>query len=118
MIESFTAPVFDASLWPDQIWQDYIAPIITGDGYYREASLCSYGIWPQKRIPEGVKKFSTMNARVETLGSRKSFKKPWLDGQLCLVPLTRFYEPHWLTGKHERWGIGMVDESPFAIAEL
>ena len=93
MTESFTAPVFDAPLWPDLIWQVYIAPINAGDGYYRKASLCSYGTWPQKGIPEGVKKFSMTNARVEMLGSRKRFKEPWLDGQLCLVPLTKFYQP-------------------------
>lgn len=118
LVESFSSPELDAPLWPEQIWQDYIAPIIKGDGESREASLGSYGMWPQKRIPEGVKKFSTMNARAETLGSRKSFKKPWLEGQLCLVPVIRFYEPNWETGKHERWGIGMADGSPFAVAGL
>lgn len=118
LIDSFAAGAFEAPLWPEQIWQDYIAPIIKGDGEAREVSLATYGIWPQKRIPEGVKKFSTMNARAETLGGRKSFKRPWLDCQLCLVPIMRFYEPNWETGKHERWAISMADGSPFAVAGL
>lgn len=118
LVESFSAPAFDAPLWPEQIWKDYPAPIIKGDGLIREATVGTYGIWPQKRIPEGVRKWDTMNARSETLGQLKSFKKPWMDGQLCLVPLTKFYEPNYESGKYERWGIGMADGSPFAVAGL
>lgn len=40
------ADTFDASVpgnlsWPDEVWQDYDAPIITGDGHMRIASVAS-----------------------------------------------------------------------------
>ena len=73
---------------------------------------------PKKHIPPGVKKFTTMNARAETVGQLRSFSKPWRLGQLCLVPMTGFYEPNWETGSAVRWRIGMADKSPFAVAGL
>lgn len=59
-----------------------------------------------------------MNARGETVGAKRSYAKPWREGQLCLVPMNHFYEPNWESGKHERWKIGMADGSPFAVAGL
>lgn len=118
LVESFAAPVFDAPLWPEQVWQDYIAPIIKGDGESRESSIASYGMRPKRRLPEKIKYLTTMNARIETVGERDSYKKFWNTGQLCLVPMLRFYEPNYESGKHERWGIGMADGSAFAVAGL
>jgi len=118
LVESFGAPVIDAPLWPEQIWQDYIAPIIKGDGESRESSIASYGMRPKRHLPEKIKSLTTMNARIETVGERQSYKKYWNAGQLCLVPMLRFYEPNYESGKHERWSISMADGSPFAAAGL
>lgn len=105
--------------WPAQTWQDYSAPIIRlGTDGQRETVLASYGLVPQKKIPPHVKKFSTMNARTETVGTLRSYAQPWRDGQLCLVPMLRFYEPNWETGAHVRWGIEMRNSAPFAVAGL
>ena len=118
LIEAFTTPIFDSPEWPEQVWQDYLAPIITGDGTIRQALVGTYGMVPKRKIPEGVKKYTTMNARIEDVGARRSYSKAWREGQLCLVPLMAFYEPNWETGKHIRYRIGMADESPFAVAGL
>jgi len=117
------ADTFDASVpgnlsWPDEVWQDYDAPIITGDGHMRIASVASYGMMPRRHIPDGVKKFTTMNARSETVGAKRSYSKPWREDKLCLVPMHQFYEPNWESGKHERWKIVMADGSPFAVAGI
>lgn len=104
-------------IWPDEIWQDYAAPIIVRDDE-RRVLVGSYGMVPKRHIPAGVKKFTTMNARSETIGKLRSYSRPWRDGQLCLVPCHAFYEPNWETGKHVRWRIGMADGSPFAVAGL
>lgn len=116
MVETFSAPVFDDQLWRDQIWQDYIAPIIKGDGDNREASIASYGFIPKQH--QGKKRLATMNARIEEVGSKRSYEKFWRAGQLCLVPLMKFYEPNWESGKHIRYSIGMADDSPFAVAGI
>ena|SRR5450830_759099 len=118
LADTFNATVPDNLSWPDEVWQDYAAPIITGDGNTRTVSVASYGMVPKRHIPDGVKKFTTMNARSETLGAKRSYSMPWREGQLCLVPMNQYYEPNWETGKHERWKIGMADGSPFAVAGL
>lgn len=118
MVETFNAPVADQLDWKEEIWQDYAAPIITGDGTMREGHLATYGMVPQSQIPEGVRKYSTMNARAETVGEKRSFSRAWKDGQRCLVPLIHFYEPNWETGKAVRWKIGMADGEPFAVAGI
>lgn len=105
--------------WRDEIWQDYVAPIIlAGENGQREAKLASYGMVPKSRIPAKVKKYTTMNARSESVGSLRSYSQAWKAAQLCLVPMQWFYEPNWETGKHIRWRIGMADGSPFAVAGL
>lgn len=37
---------------------------------------------------------STLNARVETLSERPSFRESFKRGQRCLIPVDGFYEPH------------------------
>ena len=105
--------------WPSETWKDYPAPIIraTADGA-REACLATYGMVPRKLIPAGVKVFDTMNARAETIGERRSFSGPWRKAQLCAVPMSCFYEPGYESGKAERFGIGMRDDSLFNVAGL
>jgi len=104
--------------WKAEIWQDYAAPIIVGDEHGRDALLALYSMAPKNHMPPGVKRFSTMNARAETIATLRSYAKPWHDGQLCLVPMTAFYEPNYESGKAERWRIAMADGAPFAVAGL
>jgi putative SOS response-associated peptidase YedK len=73
---------------------------------------------PRRHIPPGVKPFDTMNARAESLGEKRSFAPAWRRSQLCAVPMTCFYEPNYESGRAERYGIGMRDESVFFVAGL
>lgn len=120
MEKTFSAPVVDQPEWPSEVWQDYLAPIILGDGDTRVTRVASYGIVPQKRKPPAVKRFSTMNARSETVGEKRSYSKAWREGQLCLVPCMYFYEPKWFDDDtvHVRHRIGLSDGQPFAVAGL
>jgi putative SOS response-associated peptidase YedK len=108
----------DAS-WPEEAYQDYLAPIIlpTDDGG-RTAVLAGYSMVPKQHIPAGVKRYSTMNARAETIGQLRSYASAWKKAQLCLVPMQCFYEPNWESGQHERWRIGLADRRDFAVAGL
>lgn len=104
--------------WESQIWQDYLAPIIRRSESGREVVLASYGMVPKRHLPPNDKGRTTMNARAETIGEKRSFSKQWRECQLCLVPMVEFYEPNWETKKHERWAIGTADGEPFAVAGL
>jgi putative SOS response-associated peptidase YedK len=116
-------PIFKAMMpngldWPNEIYNDYDAPIIRRGADGNEVILASYAMVPKRHIPPGVKKFSTMNARAETIGEKRSYAKPWRDGQLCLIPMESFYEPCYETGVPVRWRIGMADQASFAVAGL
>jgi putative SOS response-associated peptidase YedK len=105
--------------WPDETYQDYLPPIILPkENGGRLAVLANYSMVPRQHIPAGVKRYSTMNARAETIGQLRSYASAWKKTQLCLVPMQCFYEPNWATGKHERWRIGMADQHDFAVAGL
>ncbi|GGX24535.1 SOS response-associated peptidase [Undibacterium macrobrachii] len=119
LVEKFAAIDQTGDDWRPEIWQDYAAPFITHDHLKRRrAQLGSYGMIPKNKIPAGVKRFSTMNARAETIGQLRSFAQAWRMGQRCLIPLQNFFEPNYETGKAERWQIGVKDHSDFAVAGL
>ena len=102
-----------------EIWQDYAAPIIRqSEQQQREVLLANYSLIPKSHLPAGSKRFSTMNARAETIGQLRSYARPWRNGQLCLVPMQDFFEPCYESGKAERFRIGLKDETDFAVAGL
>lgn len=105
--------------WNVEVWQDYDAPIIRHDDQgRRQALLGAYSMIPKSRMQPGVKRFSTMNARAETLGSLRSYAPSWHGGKLCLVPMQNFFEPNYESGEAERWRIGLIEEPDFAVAGL
>jgi hypothetical protein len=59
--------------YPPETWPDYPAPIIVGnsDGS-RQALVGTFDMVPKSRIPPGVYKFDTTNARLETVGEKRS----------------------------------------------
>jgi putative SOS response-associated peptidase YedK len=88
--------------WKAEVWQDYAAPIVrAGEANKPELVLATYGMVPKRRAPPGVA-LSTMNARAETIGQKRSFAVAWRNSQTCLVPTHSFYEPNWETGRAQR----------------
>lgn len=105
--------------WRPEAWQDYDAPFITHDHLrQRRVQVGKYSMVPKSKMPPGVKRFSTMNARAETIDQLRSFAQPWKLGQRCLIPLQSFFEPNYESGRAERWEIGMHDAKDFAVAGL
>lgn len=104
--------------WENEIWQDYAAPFITHDALKRRQALRgSYGLIPKAKLPPG-KRFSTMNARAETIGELHSYARPWREGKRCLIPLQNFFEPNYESGVPVRWQIGVEGNTDFAVAGL
>ena len=118
LVQDFQVSAPPAAQWKPETWQDYDAPILLGQQRARQAVLGTYSMIPKIHLPPGVRRFSTMNARAETIATLRSYAQPWRDGQRCLVPLTGFYEPNYESGRAERWCIHRSDGAPFAVAGL
>ena len=105
--------------WRDEIYQDYPAPLLrrAPDGS-RAACIATFGMVPKAKTPPDAKRYTTMNARAETLGERPTYRSAWTKQQLCLVPCEAIYEPNYESGKHVRFRIGLASGEPFAIAGL
>lgn len=118
LFEAFTdfpVPVFD---YPPETYKDYRAPILRMSAGARSTDPATFAMVPRRRIAPGVKVFDTMNARVESVGEKRSYSGAWRRLQLCLIPCASFYEPNYETGAPVRWRIGLATRQPFAIAGL
>ncbi|MFJ9531273.1 SOS response-associated peptidase [Herbaspirillum sp. NPDC101396] len=104
--------------WPPEVWQDYSAPLVRNVDGVPQLILGTYGMIPKRKLPPKSKRYSTMNARAETIGELRSYAKAWREGQRCLLPTKCFYEPSYESGKAERYAIGMADDEPFCVAGL
>lgn len=60
----------------------------------------------------------TYNARTETVHEKPSFKNAWYRSQFALIPVQTIYEPRYVNGKAERWGIFRKDGLPFLVAAI
>jgi putative SOS response-associated peptidase YedK len=117
--EKFNANLDTDLDWKTETWQDYAAPFIRHDqNHQRQVIVGTYSMIPKIKILSGVKRFSTMNARAETIHQLQSYAKPWNEGMRCLVPMQDFFEPNYESGKAERWRIGLLNESDFAVAGI
>lgn len=68
-----------------------ILRVLRDRGGVRELEPMRWGLVPY--WARGISpKFSTINARVETLTTAASFKGPWSRGQRCIFPAAGFYE--------------------------
>lgn len=93
------------------------APIIISDGKKIRAVTATWSLvptWWKQDLQE--KKFSTFNAKSETITTTKSYSGP-VEKLRCLVPLHAYYE--WKRDgkvKQGAYAIGMNDQSLFALA--
>lgn len=131
IVETFHADIDTDASWPPEAWQDYLAPIIRHDEDGRRmASLAAYSMVPKQHLPPAlpkgekrrVKRFETMNCRIETIGALRSYRSAWAASDLCLIPMRNLMEPFYgEEGENERsvrWRIEMADGKPFAVAGI
>ncbi|WP_186121508.1 SOS response-associated peptidase [Burkholderia gladioli] len=111
----FLGPLYDREPWKQEIYPDYLAPIVRAAGDGAEAVLANFGMIPKAHQPPG-KRYMTVNARSETVGEKPAYRAAWRAGQRCLIPASWIYEPNWETGKHVKYRIGLAGWRPFCIA--
>jgi putative SOS response-associated peptidase YedK len=93
-------------------------PVIRSVEGERRGSLMRWGLIPffARGVPP---KYSTINARIETVQTAASYRGPWSRSQRCIVPAAGFYEWHVLgDGKKQPFYIGCADQPVFGFAGL
>lgn len=60
----------------------------------------------------------TYNARSETVMDKPIFKRAWYNNQFALIPVQTIFEPKYIEGKADRYGIEREDGEPFTVAAL
>ncbi len=63
-------------------------------------------------------RYSTINARVETMRGSPAYRGAWKHGQRCLVLARGFYEWQEVAGRKQPWFITCADQPTFAFAGL
>lgn len=88
-----------------------------GDGV-REGVMLRWGLIPAWAHGEPTR-YSTINARVESLSKAASYRRPWARGQRCLIPALGFYE--WREtagGRKQPYFIRLAGGEPFGLCGL
>lgn len=92
-------------------------PIVTNDKS-DVFQLYEWGLMPSWAKDKTFQK-NTLNARIETIGEKPSFKQ--VLSNRCLIPATGFYEWQWLDtqGKNkQKYFLSVQDQEAFAFAGL
>jgi putative SOS response-associated peptidase YedK len=93
-------------------------PIMRRKADAHEAAMVRWGLIPYFAKGEPGK-FSTINARIETLESAASYRGPWKRGQRCIQPASGFYEWHIdAHGRKAPYLITVADQELFGFAGL
>ncbi|MBU3845592.1 MAG: SOS response-associated peptidase [Candidatus Acinetobacter avistercoris] len=95
----------------------YDAPIMMNGADQFELDVGKFGLLPHwsKELKFGR---HTYNARTETVAEKPSFRSAWKNDKFCLVPVQEFYEPKYIDGKPQWYGISREDEQPFTVAAI
>lgn len=93
-------------------------PVVREKNGEREGLTVRWGLIPF--FARGVAgKYSTINARIETMDSTASYRGPWQRGQRCLQVACGFYEWHEdAAGRKVPYYIHLQDQAIFAFAAL
>lgn len=100
-----------------QVWKSYAAPMVRKGEDGRELLLGEFGLLPFWSKERKIK-YSTFNARSETVKTASSFKTPWAKRQRCIIPADWVVEPDWRTGKNIPTAIARADGEPMGLAGL
>lgn len=93
-------------------------PAIRVDDGAAHAVPLRWGLVPffAKGVPG---KYSTINARIETIETGASYRGPWKRGQRCILPALGFYEWHVdAAGRKQPFFIHLGDQPVFGFAGL
>lgn len=107
-------PTFDYKM---DIYPEDLGPILISPEQKIEWRAARFGLVPfWAKDLNAVQ--STYNARVETVADKKSFKHAWNKNQFALVPVEVIFEPKYIDGHAQWYGIYRQDKKPFTVAAI
>ena len=113
---------FDCELpdtpWREEAYPAYPVPFIYLKDGKAKCELAQFGLVPHWATDKKKFGLRTYNARSETVHEKPSYRTAWRERRFGIVPVERFYEPNWETGKAQRWGIYRSDGEPTCIASI
>lgn len=104
--------------WRAETYPTYAAPFIYLKDGLPKCELAQFGLVPHWAPDKKKYGLRTYNARSETVHEKPSYRTAWRERRFGIVPVERFYEPNWETGKAKRWGILRSDNEPTCIASI
>lgn len=107
-------PTFE---YKSDVYPGYDCPLIFSNNGNIEWRSVKFGLIPKWKHDLKYSRF-TYNARTETVATLPSFQHAWAKSQFALIPVEKIYEPKYMDGKAERWGIYREDGMPFTVAAI
>ncbi|MEX1066631.1 MAG: SOS response-associated peptidase [Aquisalimonadaceae bacterium] len=92
-------------------------PIVRLADREREGVMVRWGLVPSWAKGEPPR-YSTINARAETIETAATYRSPWRRGRRCLVPALGYYEWQVVDGRKQPYFIRLAGGEPFALAGL
>ncbi|KTF08038.1 protein containing DUF159 [marine sediment metagenome] len=114
----FTSHQLDFDFKVD-VYPNYDAPLLfaNADDEQMQWRQARFGMVPKWADSLNITRY-TYNARSETVHTKPSFRDAWLGSQFALIPVQTIFEPKYVDGKAQRWGIQRTDQAPFTIAAI
>ncbi len=92
-------------------------PVVRHAGDGNDCELLRWGLIPF--FAHGIPgKYSTINARSESVATSPAYRGPWKRGQRCIIPANGFYEWQQRDGAKQPYFIRLTDRGLFGFAGL
>lgn len=92
-------------------------PVVRPAEGVREGVMLRWGLIPPWAKGEQPK-YSTINARAETVETAPTYRGPWKRAQRCIIPAVGYYEWQAIEASKQPYFIRMAGGEPFAFAGL
>ncbi|MBB5204735.1 putative SOS response-associated peptidase YedK [Inhella inkyongensis] len=103
------------ALWPAEVFPRQNGPFIRAAQQAELARELLVGPWALLPFD---KRYATSNARREGVETRATSRRPWAQGQRCIIPALSFDEPCWESGRCVWWRFRRADGEPLSLAGL
>lgn len=104
--------------WPAEMTSENVAPTMQIPVYTKHGlAKMRWGLVPSWS-KEPKTKYSTHNAKLETISEKASFRNAWQKKRSCLIPTRGYYEWKGDKGSKQKYFVEHEDGSPIVLAGI